>query len=59
MQMSLGGSTAGHPLRHLTTSRRPTNEERPYSGIIDHVPLGSRGFEAMKQNLTDQGVPIT
>jgi hypothetical protein len=25
--------------------------------VIDHVAFGSRGFEAMKQQLTSKGVP--
>jgi 4-hydroxyphenylpyruvate dioxygenase-like putative hemolysin len=31
-------------------------QQRPDSGVIDHVAFGSRGFEAMKKHLTGKGV---
>ena len=40
-----------------TTSRTPTGNSAPNSGVIDHVAFGSRGFEAMKQHLTGKGMP--
>ena len=31
-------------------------EQRPDSGVIDHVAFSSRGFEELKQHLTSKGV---
>ena len=42
------------PQRHLA---RPTGQQRPDSGVIDHVAFGSRGFEATKKHLTGKGMP--
>ena len=36
----------------------PDKVQPPDSGVIDHVAFGSRGFEAVKQHLTQAGVPF-
>jgi fructose-1-phosphate kinase PfkB-like protein len=43
---------------HLNDIAQTDREQRPDSGVIDHVAFGSRGFEAMKQHLTRKGVPF-
>jgi catechol 2,3-dioxygenase-like lactoylglutathione lyase family enzyme len=50
--------SAGHPVLHLNDIAQTDREQRPDSGVIDHVAFGSRGFEAMKQHLTRKGVPF-
>ena len=47
----------GHPVLHLNDISPTDRQQRPDSGVIDHVAFGSRGFEAMKQHLADKGVP--
>ncbi len=42
---------------HLNDISHTDKQQRPNSGVIDHVAFGSRGFEAMKQHLTGKGVP--
>ncbi len=42
---------------HLNDISQTDKQQRPDTGVIDHVAFGSRGFEAMKQHLTDKGVP--
>lgn len=49
--------SAGHPVLHLNDISQTDREQRPDSGVIDHVAFGSRGFEAMKQRLGGKGVP--
>jgi hypothetical protein len=44
-----------HCYRPLTTI---TLARLAWSGVIDHVAFGSRGFEAIKQHLTGKGVPF-
>ena len=48
----------GHPVLHLNDISPTDREQRPDSGVIDHVAFGSRGFEAMKQHLAKSGVPF-
>jgi catechol 2,3-dioxygenase-like lactoylglutathione lyase family enzyme len=50
--------SAGHPVLHLNDIAQTGREQRPDSGVIDHVAFGSRGFEAMKQHLTRKSVPF-
>jgi catechol 2,3-dioxygenase-like lactoylglutathione lyase family enzyme len=50
--------SAGHPVLHLNDITQTDREQRPDSGVIDHVAFGSRGFAAMKQHLTEKGVPF-
>jgi catechol 2,3-dioxygenase-like lactoylglutathione lyase family enzyme len=49
--------SAGHPVLHLNDIADTDKEQRPDSGVIDHIAFGSRGFEAMKQHLSGKGVP--
>jgi hypothetical protein len=42
---------------HLNDISQTDKQQRPDTGVIDHVAFGSRGFEAMKQHLTGKGVP--
>ena len=44
----------GHPVLHLNDISPTDREQRPDSGVIDHVAFGSRGFAAMKQHLAQQ-----
>ncbi len=48
----------GHPVLHLNDISPTDKQQRPDSGVIDHVAFGSRGFEAMKQHLASQGGPV-
>jgi catechol 2,3-dioxygenase-like lactoylglutathione lyase family enzyme len=48
--------SAGHPVLHLNDISQTDREQRPDSGVIDHVAFGSRGFEAVKQHLSGKGV---
>ena len=48
----------GHPVLHLNDISPTDREQRPDSGVIDHVAFGSRGFAAMKQHLAQSGVPF-
>jgi catechol 2,3-dioxygenase-like lactoylglutathione lyase family enzyme len=47
----------GRPVLHLNDIAQTDRQQRPDSGVIDHVAFGSRGFEAMKQHLNGKGVP--
>jgi catechol 2,3-dioxygenase-like lactoylglutathione lyase family enzyme len=47
----------GHPVLHLNDISQTNREQRPDSGVIDHVAFGSRGFEPMKQHLTRRKIP--
>ena len=49
--------SAGHPVLHLNDISHTDKQQRPDLGVIDHVAFGSRGVEATKQHLTDNGVP--
>jgi catechol 2,3-dioxygenase-like lactoylglutathione lyase family enzyme len=48
----------GHPVLHINDISPTDKEQRPDSGVIDHIAFGSRGFEAMKRHLTEKGVPF-
>jgi len=48
--------SAGHPVLHLNDISGTDREQRADSGVIDHVAFGSRGFEAMKRQLTAKGI---
>ena len=48
--------SAGHPVLHLNDISGTDQQQRPDSGVIDHVAFGSLGFEVMKQHLSDKGV---
>ena len=48
----------GHPVLHLNDISPTDKQQRPDSGVIDHVAFGSRGFEEMKQHLAAKGVPF-
>ena len=41
---------------HLNDISDTDRQQRPNSGVIDHVAFGSRGFEAMKRRLAGKGV---
>ena len=47
----------GHPVLHLNDISPTDRQQRPDSGVIDHVAFGSRGFEPMKQRLAGQKIP--
>ena len=49
--------SAGHPVLHLNDIAGTDREQRPDSGVIDHVAFGSRGFEAMRAHLSAKGIP--
>ena len=46
----------GHPVLHLNDISPTDKPQRPDSGVIDHIAFGSRGFEAMKRHLAQQGI---
>ena len=46
----------GHPVLHLNDIAQTDRQQRPDSGVIDHVAFGSRGFEATKKHLSGKGV---
>ena len=46
----------GHPVLHINDISGTDREQRPDSGVIDHVACGSRGFEAMKKHLAGKGI---
>jgi catechol 2,3-dioxygenase-like lactoylglutathione lyase family enzyme len=48
--------SSGHPVLHINDIAGTDKEQRPDSGVIDHVAFGSRGFEAMKQHLAGKGI---
>ena len=48
----------GHPVLHLNDLSPTDKQQRPDSGVIDHIAFGSRGFEQMKRHLTSKGVPF-
>ena len=50
--------SARHPVLHLNDISQTDRQQRPDSGVIDHVAFSSRGFEAIKQHLTGKGVPF-
>jgi catechol 2,3-dioxygenase-like lactoylglutathione lyase family enzyme len=46
----------GHPVLHLNDIAGTDRQQRPDSGVIDHVAFGSHGFEAMKKHLSGKGI---
>jgi catechol 2,3-dioxygenase-like lactoylglutathione lyase family enzyme len=48
--------SGSQPVLHLNDIADTDREQRPDSGVIDHVAFGSRGFEAMKKHLSGKGV---
>jgi catechol 2,3-dioxygenase-like lactoylglutathione lyase family enzyme len=44
------------PVLHLNDISGTDRQQRPDSGVIDHVAFTGRGFEATKQHLTAKGV---
>ncbi len=46
----------GHPVLHINDISGTDREQRPDSGVIDHVAFGSRGFEEMKKHLSGKGI---
>ena len=48
--------SAGHAVLHLNDISETDKQQRPDSGVIDHVAFGCRGFEATRRHLTDKGV---
>jgi catechol 2,3-dioxygenase-like lactoylglutathione lyase family enzyme len=46
----------GHPVLHINDISGTDREQRPDSGVIDHVAFGSRGFEEMKKHLAGKGI---
>ena len=46
----------GHPVLHLNDISGTDKQQRPDSGVIDHVAFGSRGFEGMKKHLAGRGI---
>ena len=46
----------GHPVLHLNDISETDKQQRPDSGVIDHVAFGSRGFEGMKKHLAGKGI---
>jgi catechol 2,3-dioxygenase-like lactoylglutathione lyase family enzyme len=49
--------SGSHPVLHLNDISQTDRQQRPDSGVIDHVAFGSRGFEATKRHLTGKDVP--
>ena len=49
--------SAGHPVLHPNDISQTDKQQRPDSGVIDHIAFSSRGFEATKQHLVSQAVP--
>jgi len=46
----------GHPVLHLNDISPTDTPQQPYSGVIDHIAFGSRGFEAAKRHLEHKGI---
>ncbi len=46
----------GHPVLHINDISPTDQQQRPDSGVIDHVAFGSRGFEEMKRHLSGKSV---
>jgi catechol 2,3-dioxygenase-like lactoylglutathione lyase family enzyme len=42
--------SAGHPVLHLNDISQTDAQQRPDSGVIDHVAFGSRGFNEHRRN---------
>jgi catechol 2,3-dioxygenase-like lactoylglutathione lyase family enzyme len=50
--------SAGQAVLHLNDISQTDKQQRPDSGVIDHVAFAGRGFEATKRHLADKGVPF-
>jgi catechol 2,3-dioxygenase-like lactoylglutathione lyase family enzyme len=50
--------SAGHAVLHLNDISQTNLDQRPDTGVINHVAFRSRGFEAMKHHLTSKSVPF-
>jgi hypothetical protein len=48
--------SAGHAVLHLNDISETDKQQRQDSGVIDHIAFSCRGFEAMKQHLTNKDV---
>ena len=48
--------SAGHPVLHINDIAGTDKEQRPDSGVIDHVALAARGFEATRKHLAAKGI---
>jgi catechol 2,3-dioxygenase-like lactoylglutathione lyase family enzyme len=48
--------SGSQPVLHLNDIADTDREQRPDSGVIDHVAFGSRGFEATKKHLSGKGI---
>ena len=48
--------SGGHPVLHINDIAQTDREQRPDSGVIDHVAFGSRGFEATRKHLAGKGI---
>src|SRR6516162_10187970 len=49
--------SASHAVLHLNDISATDRQQRPDSGVINHIAFSSRGFEAIKQHLAGKGVP--
>lgn len=48
--------SSDHPVLHINDISQTDREQRPDSGVIDHVAFGSRGFEATRKHLAGKGI---
>ena len=48
--------SGAQPVLHLNDISGTDRQQRPDSGVIDHVAFGSRGFEATRKHLTSKGI---
>ena len=48
--------SGSHPVLHINDIAQTDREQRPDSGVIDHVAFGSRGFEATRKHLAGKGI---
>jgi catechol 2,3-dioxygenase-like lactoylglutathione lyase family enzyme len=48
--------SGSHPVLHIHDIAQTDREQRPDSGVIDHVAFGSRGFEATRKHLAGKGI---
>ena len=49
--------SAGQAVLHLNDISLTDKEQRPDSGVIDHIAFASSGFAAMKEHFASRGVP--
>ena len=50
--------SAGHAVLQLNDISQADRQQRPDSGVIDHIAFASRGFEVTKQHLTGRACRI-